>query len=143
MDYQIEESYILPIRYASFWARLAAYILDCIVTAIPIFIIKLIFSDAASEYPRSFSLLCNLIINWIYLASMESSKNQASLGKMALDLKVTDLSGNRISFGRATIRYFSQLISFITLFIGVLMIFWTEKKQGLHDMIAGTLVVSE
>ena len=60
---------------------------------------------------------------------------------MALGMKVTDLAGNRISFLRATGRYFAKIISALILFIGFIMVAFTEKKQGLHDMIAGTLVV--
>ena len=59
---------------------------------------------------------------------------------MAMDIIVTDLHGNRVSFGRATGRYFAKIISSIILFIGYLMIAFTEKKQGLHDIIAETLV---
>jgi len=76
---------------------------------------------------------------WIYEAAMESSSKQATLGKMALGLKVTDEQGRRISFARATARYFSKFISAI-LFIGYIMAGFTARKQALHDMIAGTLV---
>jgi uncharacterized RDD family membrane protein YckC len=72
---------------------------------------------------------------------LESSSMQATLGKMALGLKVTDLNGKQISFGKATGRYFAKIISAIILLIGFIMVAFTEKKQGLHDMIAGTLVV--
>jgi uncharacterized RDD family membrane protein YckC len=82
-----------------------------------------------------------LIGNWIYEASMESSTKQATVGKMALGLKVTDLEGRRISFARATGRHFAKLISGIILLIGYIMAGFTERKQALHDMIAGTLVV--
>jgi uncharacterized RDD family membrane protein YckC len=54
---------------------------------------------------------------------------------------VTDLEGRRIGFGRATGRYFAKILSSLTLFIGYLMAGFTEKKQALHDMIAGTLVL--
>ena len=71
---------------------------------------------------------------------MESSSTQATLGKMAMSIVVTDISGNRVSFGRATGRHFAKIISAIILYIGYLMIAFTEKKQGLHDIIADTLV---
>jgi len=77
---------------------------------------------------------------WIYEAAMESSSKQATLGKMALGLKVTDEQGRRISFGRATARYFSKIISGMILLIGYIMAGFTARKQALHDMIAGTLV---
>ncbi len=74
---------------------------------------------------------------------MESSPNQATLGKMALSLKVTDMNGERVTFGRATGRHFGKYVSAIILLIGFMMAGWTAKKQALHDMMAGTLVVKE
>jgi len=59
---------------------------------------------------------------------------------MALGLVVADEMGQRISFGRATGRYFAKILSSLILLIGFFMIGWTARKQGLHDMIAGTLV---
>jgi uncharacterized RDD family membrane protein YckC len=78
--------------------------------------------------------------SWLYEAFMESSSYQATLGKMILGMKVTDLSGNRISFGRATGRHFAKWISGMILCIGYIMVGFTERKQGLHDLLAGTLV---
>jgi len=72
---------------------------------------------------------------------MESSDKQATMGKMALGIIVTDLEGNRVSFGRATGRYFAKILSALILLIGYMMTGFTQKKQALHDMIAGTLVI--
>jgi uncharacterized RDD family membrane protein YckC len=80
---------------------------------------------------------------WLYFALMESSSKQGTLGKMALSIVVTDVNGNRITFGRATGRYFGKILSGLILYIGYIMVAFTEKKQGLHDMIAGTLVVNK
>jgi uncharacterized RDD family membrane protein YckC len=71
---------------------------------------------------------------------MESSSYQGTLGKMIFGLKVTDLYGNRISFERATGRNFAKILSAMILGIGYLMVAFTERKQGLHDLLAGTLV---
>jgi uncharacterized RDD family membrane protein YckC len=60
---------------------------------------------------------------------------------MALGIRVTDLDGGRISFGRATGRYFGKILSGLILGIGFLMAAFTERKQALHDLLAGTLVV--
>ena len=81
------------------------------------------------------------VAQWLYFALMESSSKQATLGKMALGIRVTDVNGNRIGFGRATGRHFAKILSGLILGIGFLMAAFTEKKQALHDMIAGTLVV--
>ncbi|MGC4090180.1 MAG: RDD family protein [Polyangiaceae bacterium] len=78
--------------------------------------------------------------SWLYFAIMESSPRQATVGKLALGLAVTDENGRRIGFGRATGRYFAKIISSIILLIGFMMVGWTARKQGLHDLIAGTLV---
>src|SRR6266849_153843 len=78
--------------------------------------------------------------SWLYEAFMESSSYQATLGKMIFGMKVTDLNGNRISFERATGRHFAKWLSAMILGIGYIMVGFTERKQGLHDLIAGTLV---
>ena len=87
------------------------------------------------------SIAISLCANWIYEAAMESSSRQATVGKMALGLKVTDLKGRRVSFARATGRHFAKFISGMILLIGYIMAGFTERKQALHDMIAGTLVI--
>jgi uncharacterized RDD family membrane protein YckC len=76
----------------------------------------------------------------LYFAIMESSSIQATVGKLAVGVVVTDLNGERISFLRATGRYFAKILSAMILMIGYIMVGFTERKQGLHDMIASTLV---
>jgi uncharacterized RDD family membrane protein YckC len=96
-------------------------------------------ANASSE-----SLLLNLVIlilGVIYFAMFESSAMQGTPGKRAMGLIVTDLQGNRISFLRALGRYFAKILSGLILLIGYIMVAFTERKQGLHDMIAGTLVL--
>ncbi|MGB6469852.1 MAG: RDD family protein, partial [Candidatus Acidiferrales bacterium] len=66
---------------------------------------------------------------------------QGTLGKRALGLLVTDLEGRRVSFGRASGRYFGKIVSALILMIGFIMAGFTEKKQALHDMLAGCLVL--
>ena len=82
-----------------------------------------------------------MAISWLYEALLESSPHQATLGKMALGIMVTDLDGDRVSFGRATGRFFAKYISALAVGVGFLMVIWRQKKQGLHDEIAATLVV--
>lgn len=84
--------------------------------------------------------MVTIVAAWLYFALLESSKLQASIGKLALGIIVTDMEGNRITFGKATGRYFGKIISAIILYVGFMMAGFTEKKQGLHDIIAGTLV---
>lgn len=130
--------------FAGFWRRLAAWIIDAILTwfitwvlSFVLFIVD-IFVDLGLDVVQ---FLPGLAIAWVYWAVMESSSYQATLGKQAVGIVVTDLSGRRISFWRATGRHFAKYISALILLIGFIMIGFTEKKQGLHDMMAGTLVV--
>ena len=71
----------------------------------------------------------------------ESSARQATLGKMAFGIVVTDVHARRISFARATGRFFGKVLSNLTFCIGYLLAAFTDRKQALHDLIAGTLVV--
>ncbi len=85
-------------------------------------------------------MLLFLMGNWVYFAVLESSPWRATLGKKALGLSVVDLSGNRISFARASGRFFAKILSSMTFLIGFVMAGFTAKKQALHDMLAGCLV---
>ncbi len=85
--------------------------------------------------------LLELVIGWLYFVLLETSQKQATLGKMLVEIKVTDINGNRLGFGQATGRYFSKMISMIILGVGFLFPLWTPRKQALHDIIAGTLVL--
>jgi uncharacterized RDD family membrane protein YckC len=86
--------------------------------------------------------LLGAIIAWLYYAIQESYAKQATIGKQALGIVVTDIQGKPIDFVKATIRYFSKIISALILLIGYIMAAFTEKKQALHDIIAGTLVLN-
>ena len=87
------------------------------------------------------SNVISILIGWLYHSLLESSSWQGTVGKKVLGLTVTDLNGHRISFGRATGRYFGQILSAMICFVGFIMVAFTERKQGLHDMMAGTLVL--
>jgi uncharacterized RDD family membrane protein YckC len=85
-----------------------------------------------------------IVASWLYFALMESSARRGTLGKLVLGLFVTDLQGRRVSFARATGRFFSKIITgLIPFFIGYIMAGFTEKRQALHDMIAGCLVLKK
>ncbi|MGE5397730.1 MAG: RDD family protein [Chitinophagales bacterium] len=137
------------VTYAGFWKRFAAALIDGIILAIAGGIVGGIIggsmgvSGSSEESISSVASFAGLVLNWLYYTLMESSTAQATLGKMALGIKVTDLYGNRITFGRANGRYWSKIISTIILLIGYIMAGFTEKKQALHDLIAKTLVVNK
>ena len=84
----------------------------------------------------------SLVFTWLYHALMESSEWQATVGKKALGLVVTDMAGQRVSFARSTGRHFGKIITnMVPFFIGYIMAGFTAKKQALHDMLAGCLVL--
>ena len=155
---------ILPSPYAGFWLRVVAHLIDDLLLGIGIGILVLIgVTMVGIDSIRSmaegmkgedfqmpapiisaifFVTLASIVLVWIYNASMESSIHQGTLGKMALGLIVTDSQGRPIGFGHATGRYFAKIITgLIPLGIGYAMAGFTEKKQALHDMIAGCLVL--
>lgn len=127
----------LKARYAGFWKRFVALIIDGLVFLPANLVLAALLRDSAAYYLSSF------VLGWLYFTLLESSPKQATLGKMAMGLFVTDLYGQRISFGRANARYFSKILSGLTLFIGYMMAGWTNKKQALHDVIASTLVMQK
>ena len=87
-------------------------------------------------------ILGAIVISWLYFAMMESSQRQATFGKAMLNLRVSDVNGNRLSFGHASGRYFSKIITGLVPFgIGYIMAGFTQKKQALHDFIASTVVI--
>jgi uncharacterized RDD family membrane protein YckC len=82
-------------------------------------------------------------VTWLYYSLFESSALQATPGKVLCGIIVTDLSGDRVSFFRASNRFFGRILSGLILGIGFLMIAFTERHQGLHDKLAGCLVIRE
>ena len=130
------------IVYAGFWLRFIASLIDGIIVIIFSVSINL-GADALTHTHGTVGavLLIDFLLNWLYSALMESSHSQATLGKLALGIKVTDMEGNPISFGRSSGRYFGKIISKLILLIGYIMAAFTAKKQALHDMLAGCLVV--
>lgn len=134
------------VAYGGFWLRVVAYIIDAVLLNIVAFIIGLILGHNlfAARDAAHFDPTLNigfLIIAWLYFAFMESSERGATFGKMALGLRVVTDQGQRLSFLNATGRYFAKIISAIILGIGFIMVAFTDRKRGLHDMIASTLVI--
>ena len=152
------------VEYAGFWVRFLAFLIDNAVMGIGfvLILIPLIFLTGLGGFigeihPNEdmndvgifmlFGLLflaatVSLLLTWLYHALMESSEWQATLGKKVLGLVVTDMAGRRVSFGRATGRHFAKIITnMVPALIGYIMAGFTERKQALHDMIAGCLVL--
>ncbi|OLP63171.1 hypothetical protein BACPU_33900 [Bacillus pumilus] len=89
------------------------------------------------------AILFSILVTWLYYAIMESSKLQGTLGKKAVGIQVTKVTGEKITFGRATGRFFAKGFLSPFLYIGYIIAFFTEKKQALHDLIAKTIVVKK
>jgi len=163
----ISENNFKP-KFAGFWLRFVAYIIDSFVISAAGFILSVpvilgIIAFAVNiegvDDPRDFfrngnwinigwivglivlAIIFNIVMQWLYYALMESSKQGGTLGKMVLGIRVVDLEGNRISFARATGRYFARIVTNMTLLIGYIIAGFTEKKQALHDMIASCIVI--
>jgi uncharacterized RDD family membrane protein YckC len=133
-----------PVEYAGFWRRVAAVLIDGLILSVVTVPAGLSMGDGDPTGPGTLSpglVTLSTVVQWLYYALLESSSKQATVGKMALGIRVTDLDGGRISFGRATGRYFGKFLSGLILGIGFLMAAFTERKQALHDLLAGTLVV--
>lgn len=121
--------------YAGFWKRVAAILIDSCVISLA--------TALVTAGTMGFGWFAIFVLPWIYEAVMLSSEHQATFGKMALGIVVTDTAGGRLTFGRATGRHFAKWVSALILGIGFLMAAFTEKKQALHDLIAETLVVNK
>ena len=151
-------------EYAGFWIRFIAYIIDSFIISFLEFIIVLpllgLFGVKVFELSTIRDLknadpdllipviasaitglsLTILLITWFYYALLQSGARQATVGKMALGLKVTDVNGDRLTFARASLRYFSKILSGLIMMLGYIMAGFTPKKQALHDYIANTYV---
>jgi uncharacterized RDD family membrane protein YckC len=142
--------------YAGFWLRLVAYIIDTVIMFlifIPLSLALGLFAAASSDGGDEATMallqaanmgmnLVSLVVTWLYSSLLESSSWQATVGKKLIGIRVTDMNGNRIGFGQATGRHFGKILSSLICLIGFIMAAFTEKQQALHDMLAGTLVLS-
>lgn len=142
-------TYDSGVKYASIGKRFLAVFIDGIILSIVGTIVNVIIGvvlgggENAAMGIQTIGSLISLLTGWAYYAIQESSPKQATIGKQAMGLVVTDIEGRPISFAKASIRYFSKILSALILFIGYIMAFFTEKKQALHDIIAGTLVLQK
>jgi uncharacterized RDD family membrane protein YckC len=138
--------------YAGFWLRVLAWFIDTLISCavfIPVGIILGLIIGASGSGPNSADMLLvrsstnglSIVAGWLYYSLCESSSWQGTVGKKVLGLRVTDMNGNRIGFGKATGRHFGKILSGLILGIGFIMVAFTERKQGLHDIMASTLVV--
>jgi uncharacterized RDD family membrane protein YckC len=114
--------------YVGLGPRFAAGLIDALILVVPNALLVVATGGLGS-----------IVLQWLYFAILHSGEKQATFGQRAMGIVITDMDGGRISFGKASGQYFGTLISGLILFIGYFMIAFTEKKQGLHDIMAGTL----
>ncbi|MDA9071949.1 RDD family protein, partial [Candidatus Pelagibacter sp.] len=115
-------------RYAGFWWRILAGLIDNIILAI----ISLALSFMGLPFIGFF-------IYWLYFVILQSSEKRSTLGMRVCDIKIHDEHFNKLGFWRLTGRYFATGLSGIILLIGFFMIAFTKRKQGLHDLVARTI----
>jgi uncharacterized RDD family membrane protein YckC len=159
----IQPAIVLPppapgYAYAGFWRRGGAWLIDTVLLVIVFIVLSFVGSlfafisllssgqditnDNASAVTFALVLIM-FVLTWLYYAGLESSPWQGTIGKRLLRLVVTDMRGQRIGFGRATGRYFGKILSALILLVGYIMTAFTARKQALHDLMAGTLVVRQ
>lgn len=132
-------------KYSGFFRRVAAYLVDTFILGVPVGIIasSLNLETSAEIYGSVELNIITIIIAWTYFTFSESSEWQATIGKKLLHIYVTDLEGKRLTVSRAFFRQITKIVTNFTLGIGFLLIFFTPKKQAIHDILAGTLVLRE
>ena len=128
--------------YAGFWRRFAAHAIDYVIVlgcSLVLIVAAFVAGLVTDDSQERFTLL-SLGSYFVYCVLLESSPWQATVGKRALGLKVTNRRGVRIGFLRAVVRFLAKLLSVATLLLGYLLVVVTKRRQALHDLIAGTLV---
>jgi uncharacterized RDD family membrane protein YckC len=145
---------------AGFWVRFFASLVDMVLLVLVLLVFQTILGvvlgvalafagipmergSDASTIVGATALVASVLVAWIFCAAMESSANQATPGKMVFGLVATAADGSRLSFHDATVRHFAKYLSTLSFLAGYFMVGFTEKKQGLHDLVAGSLVVKK
>ena len=152
------------VHYAGFWMRFVAVVIDSIIVGVVTGPLMGIIQVAAGLHGGLLSgnpgnlesvnigllagtlalmVTISVAASALYEAWLISTSKQATVGKMVFRIKVTDLEGRRISFARALGRHFAKYVSSFTLMIGYIMQVFTARRQALHDIIAGTLVIRD
>ena len=142
-----EQAVAAPIlRYGGFWIRLVATLIDGFILGIMLGLLGAVTGlDFFADDPERISWLAIAVqfaVDWLYEAGLTASPLCGTLGKRAVGLRVVTERGERISFARSTGRFLAKVVSAMLLLVGFLMVAFTERKRGLHDMIAGTVVIT-
>jgi uncharacterized RDD family membrane protein YckC len=130
-------------QYAGFWIRFAAVVLDQMVLWLPNFALQALIAGTYTDDSAlaAASLVGSVMLAWLYDAVLTSSGWRGTVGKKLLGLQVVGENGDTISFGRATGRYFSKILSTLPCLAGYIVAAFDAQKRTWHDLIAGTYVV--
>jgi len=140
----------LPMPYATFWRRLGAYVLDLGIFLVGTVVVVAVMALVIDSLPKKggdglfivlLILLSPFVFDWLYDAMMLSSRCQATLGMLGLGIFATDQKGDRLHFTRATVRHFGKVLSYISIGTGFFIQPFTQKRQTLHDLIVGSVVL--
>jgi len=133
------------VTYAGFWRRVISVIIDIVILWVPASLFRWSAPDLniTGVVLEVIDFMYLMLVWALYYGFTESSRYQATFGKLVMGLRVTNYNGEKISFLNAVGRFLGQFISLLPLGIGIFMIGWTKKKQGLHDIIASCLVIKK
>lgn len=134
--------------YAGFWRRLTGMLVDALLLFFPEAILRVLLGLPVLSYEDEWSdsrvLLAEgttFVMAVLYCSLLECSAAQGSLGQQLLGIRVTDVRGRRIGFGRAVGRQFGKILSLLLCCFGYLFQLWNHRRQTLHDMMSGCVVV--
>jgi uncharacterized RDD family membrane protein YckC len=135
------------VAYGGFWRRFAGLLIDSCVLFFPVSTLRVVLGlEPLAAFdpftPAAWTAaLAEVMLGWLYSASLISSAARGTLGQQVMDLRVTDLQGRRVSFLRASWRYWAQALTLFTLGVGYLVQLATPRRQAIHDLVSGSLVV--
>ncbi len=136
----MDESPRPRVDYAGFGTRFIAWLIDGVIISLLGWLMGIFLGVNAFE--ASWGVIWfNNILSLLYFIVMEGGSKNATIGKQLVGIRVTDMQGAPIGYDKAALRNICKILSALILLIGFIMIAFTERKQGLHDSIANTLVV--
>lgn len=131
--------------YSGFWWRLATFLVDFPIIFVGSSLLAYVMTKVAhgvgGTVPRWVAMFILVVFAWLYYGLLESSSWRATFGKRLFGMRVTDLQGKRISFGRASTRTAGRILSWALCLSGYLMMIPNKKKQTLHDRLTKTVVL--
>lgn len=133
--------------YAGFWRRLGGSLLDALVIFFPVAIIRVAMGLSAVSFEDDYdttgliAMAIEVVLSWLYAVTQLGSPTSATLGMRVVGIRLLTVHGDHPSFARVNGRYLAQALSVITLGIGYLMMLFGRRRQTLHDLVSGTVVV--